>query len=152
MTTPVDADMLQRACDIANRIMSGVQPDQLGDPTPCSDWTVRDLMEHMVASTDFFADAAEHGSVAADRDWPGYSPEELLPAHRHHAGRLVAAFRDPGVIERPMVILAGPSTALQTTAPTARAFTAGRATLSCPHIWSCVGSNGAVYRACRVGG
>jgi uncharacterized protein (TIGR03086 family) len=111
MTTPVDVDMLQRACDIAHRIMSGVQPGQLGDPTPCTEWTVRDLMEHMVSSTDFFADAAEHGSVTADREWPDYSPEDLVPAHRRHAGRLVAAFRDPGVMERPMVILAGPSTA-----------------------------------------
>ena len=35
-------------------------------------------MEHIVASTDFFADAAEYGAVAEDRSWPEYSPEELL--------------------------------------------------------------------------
>jgi uncharacterized protein (TIGR03086 family) len=68
-------------------------------------------MEHMVASTDFFADAAEHGSVAPDREWPVYAPEELVLAHHRHAGRLLAAFRVPGVMDRPMVILAGPSTA-----------------------------------------
>jgi uncharacterized protein (TIGR03086 family) len=111
VTTPVDVEMLQRACDIADRIMSGVQPGQLGDLTPCAEWTVRDLMEHMVSSTDFFADAAEHGSVTEDREWPDYSPEDLLPAHRRHAGRLVAAFRVPGVMDRPMVILAGAPTA-----------------------------------------
>jgi uncharacterized protein (TIGR03086 family) len=111
MTAPLDVDMLQRACDITDRVMSGVQPGQLGGPTPCRDWTVRELMEHMVSSTDFFADAAEHGAVAEDREWPSYSPEELLPAYRRHAGRLVAAFRSPGVMDRPMVILAGPPTA-----------------------------------------
>jgi uncharacterized protein (TIGR03086 family) len=111
MTAPLDVDMLERACDIADRIMSGVQPGQLGDPTPCSDWTVQELMEHVVASTDFFADAAECGGVAEDRAWPEYSPEELLPAYRHHAGRLVAAFRVPAVMGSPMVILAGPATA-----------------------------------------
>jgi len=111
MTEPLDVEMLERACDITDRIMSGVQPGQLGDPTPCRDWTVRELMEHIVASTDFFADAAEYGAVAEDRSWPEYSPDELLPAYRHHAGRLVAAFRVPGVMGRPMVILAGPPTA-----------------------------------------
>jgi uncharacterized protein (TIGR03086 family) len=68
-------------------------------------------MEHMVSSTDFFADAAEHGAVAEDRGWPSYSPEELLPAYRYYASRLVAAFRAPGAMDRPMVILAGPPTA-----------------------------------------
>jgi uncharacterized protein (TIGR03086 family) len=111
MTAPLSVDMLERACDITDRIMRGVQPEQLGDPTPCTDWTVRELMEHIVASTDFFADAAEYGAVAEDRSWSEYASEELLPAYRHHADRLVAAFRVPGVMDRPMVILAGPPTA-----------------------------------------
>ena len=111
MTALIDVDMLQRACEITDRVMSGVQPGQLDGPMPCRDWAVRELMEHMVASTDFFADAAEHGAVAQDREWPTYSPQELLPAYRHHAARLVSAFRAPGVMDRPMVILAGPPTA-----------------------------------------
>jgi uncharacterized protein (TIGR03086 family) len=111
MTSPLDVDMLDRACTIADRIMSGVTPEQLGDPTPCAEWTVRKLMEHMVASTDFFADAAEHGAVADDRAWPDYPPDALLAAHRHQVQRLMVAFRAPGVMKRPMTILAGPSTA-----------------------------------------
>ena len=111
MPAPLDVDMLERACDITDRIMSGIQSGQLGDLTPCRDWAVRELMEHIVSSTDFFADAAEYGAVAEDRAWPEYSPEELLSAYRHHAGRLVAAFRVPGVMGRPMAILAGPPTA-----------------------------------------
>ena len=111
MTAPFDVVMLESACDITDRVMSGVQPGQLGSPTPCRAWTVRELMEHMVSSTDFFADAAEHGAVAEDRGWPSYSPEELLPAYRYYASRLVAAFRAPGAMDRPMVILAGPPTA-----------------------------------------
>jgi uncharacterized protein (TIGR03086 family) len=111
MTSPLDVGMLDRACAIADRIMSRVSPEQLADPTPCSEWTVQELMEHMVASTDFFADAAEHGAVGEDRSWPDYPPEELLEAHGRQARRLMAAFRAPGVMDRPMTILAGPSTA-----------------------------------------
>jgi hypothetical protein len=37
MTASVTIDMLQRACSITDQIMSGVRPEQLGEPTPCSD-------------------------------------------------------------------------------------------------------------------
>lgn len=111
MTAPFDATMLQRACDLTDRIMSRVAPEQLTAPTPCSEWTVQELMEHIVASTDFFADAAERGAVSDDREWPDYAPDELVPAFRRHAHRLVTAFQEPGVMERPMAILAGPATA-----------------------------------------
>ncbi len=111
MTAPLDVDMLQRACDIADRTVSGVRLDQLEDRTPCGDWNVRELLEHMVASTDFFADAAEHGTVAEDRDWPEYEPAELQPAHRDQLQRLMRAYRAPGVMNRPMTILAGPPSA-----------------------------------------
>jgi uncharacterized protein (TIGR03086 family) len=108
MTAPLDVDLLQRSCDIADRTMSGVGPEQLHDPTPCGEWNVCELMEHMVASTDFFADAAEHGAVADDRDWPEYEPSQLPAAHRDQLQRLMQAYRAPGVMDRPMTILAGP--------------------------------------------
>lgn len=111
MTLLIDADMLDQACAISDRIMRGVMPEQLADPTPCADWTVEELMQHMVASTDFFADAAEFGSVPDDREWPDYASQELVTAHRRHLERLMAAYRNPGVMTRPMTILAGPSTA-----------------------------------------
>jgi uncharacterized protein (TIGR03086 family) len=111
MSTTLDVSTLQRVCDRTDRIMSGVRPEQLNDPTPCRDWTVQELMEHIVASTDFFADAAEHGAVAQDRDWPDYAPDELVAALRRHTRRLALAFRADGVMDRPMVILAGPSSA-----------------------------------------
>jgi uncharacterized protein (TIGR03086 family) len=111
MSSSADVEMLQRACDLSDRILSGVQSVQFTDPTPCREWDVRALMEHQVASTDFFADAAEHGSVPDDREWPDYTEAELVPAFRQHADRLLTAFRSPGVMDRSMEILAGPPTA-----------------------------------------
>ena len=110
MAAPVSVEMLQRVCDLTDRTMSRVDDKQLGDPTPCSDWTVQELTEHIVASTDFFADAAERGEVAEDREWPDYTPSELLAAYRHHATRLLTAFHATGVMDRPMRVAAGPST------------------------------------------
>ena len=72
-------DMLERACDITDRIMSGVQPRQPGKPTPCRDWTVRELMEHVVASTDFFAEA-HTATLAQHRDDKGAASERSAQA------------------------------------------------------------------------
>ena len=29
-------------------VVAGVRADQLDDPTPCAEWTVRQLLEHMI--------------------------------------------------------------------------------------------------------
>lgn len=111
MTARHQVGTLQRLCNITDRVISSVQPSQLRDPTPCSEWTVEQLVKHIVGSTDFFAEAAEHGAVTEDRQWPGYSPSELLPAYRQQSSRLIAAFSAPDVMDRPMRAAAGPATA-----------------------------------------
>ena len=112
MTRRVDVELLELACALSDEAVRGVRAGQLAQPTPCSDWDVLELMEHMVASTDFFAEAAELGAVRPDREWPSYLPGELALAHGRQVERLVAAFNAPGMMERPMAVLAGPSTPL----------------------------------------
>ncbi len=110
-STPVGPAALAATCRLVERLFDEVQPTQLGWPTPCALWTVADVMEHIVASTDFFADAAANGAVADDRPWPSYAPADLPDALRHHDARLLAAFRDPRALDRPIVLPAGPGTA-----------------------------------------
>jgi uncharacterized protein (TIGR03086 family) len=38
-------------------IVDGIRPDQLQDPTPCTKWTVADLLGHLVGGGHFFAGA-----------------------------------------------------------------------------------------------
>lgn len=40
------------------RVVSGVRDDQLGGPTPCPDWTVADLVDHIGGLTTAFTAAA----------------------------------------------------------------------------------------------
>src|SRR5207253_638475 len=42
------------AIDQAGRIVAGVAPDQLGQPTPCTDWDVRTLLNHTVVGVQLF--------------------------------------------------------------------------------------------------
>lgn len=108
--TPLDSATLRRACDIADRVLGNVNGDQLEAATPCSEWTVRDLMQHMVTATDFFADVAEHGTAPADGNQPEYPPEEITPAFRRHAQRLMTAFEREGAMHRGMRLPTGPAT------------------------------------------
>jgi uncharacterized protein (TIGR03086 family) len=110
MTETVDAGLLSRVCVLADTALSEVDDEQLTLPTPCSEWVVQGLMEHIVSATDFFADVAELGAVPDDRDWPEYRADELAPAFRGHARRLVAAFERNGAMSRSMLLPSGPTT------------------------------------------
>lgn len=110
MTTALDASALRRASDLADRVLSAVATEQLTDPTPCSDWTVQALMEHIVGLTDFFADVAEFGASPEEREWPEYGAEELVPSFRRHAARLLAAFEVEGAMNRSMRLPSGETT------------------------------------------
>jgi uncharacterized protein (TIGR03086 family) len=110
MTAPVDAGLLSRVCALADATLSEVSEDQLTGPTPCSEWVVQDLMEHIVSATDFFADVAELGAMPDDRVWPDYRADELVPAFRRHARRLVAAFERDGAMTSPMLLPSGATT------------------------------------------
>jgi uncharacterized protein (TIGR03086 family) len=57
--SPPDPVALYRAAtDRAVLVVEAVLPDQLGSPTPCSEWTVRQLIDHLVDGTAYLLSAA----------------------------------------------------------------------------------------------
>jgi uncharacterized protein (TIGR03086 family) len=65
----------------AQRVVAAVRPDQLDDPTPCTAWTVRDLINHLTTGNLLFT-AIVSGGPKPDR-----SQDHLGDDH-------VTAFRD----------------------------------------------------------
>jgi uncharacterized protein (TIGR03086 family) len=70
--------VLSRALDQAGDLLSAVSADQLSRPTPCEDWTVEQLIRHMLADTTNFVTMmqGEEPDWAADlpplpEDWAG---------------------------------------------------------------------------------
>jgi len=94
-------DSLDTTFRHAHGVIAGVRPDQLADRTPCTDWTVRDLLEHMIGVVSGLGAAA----AGAER-----TPFVLGadPAAQFEAASVaaMAAWRSPGVLDR--VIDAGP--------------------------------------------
>ena len=48
MTAVDPAGRLARAIDATGELITGVRADQWADPTPCPEWTVRSLLNHLV--------------------------------------------------------------------------------------------------------
>lgn len=94
-------DALDSTFRHASGVIAGVRPQQLDDKTPCTEWTVRDLLDHMIGVVSGLGAAA----AGAER-----TPFELGadPAAQFDAASVaaVAAWRSPGVLDR--VIDAGP--------------------------------------------
>jgi uncharacterized protein (TIGR03086 family) len=75
--------------------------EQLNAPTPCDDWDVATLMNHMLDTQRYFLGAAR----GEDASPPSPNPPALIgqdPAAAFHAtqAEMVTAYRVPGVIEK----------------------------------------------------
>ena len=85
-----DGALLSRALDQLETLLSQVPADRLEDETPCRDWTVRDLVDHVVQAPARFALMVRGEEV----DWSAPTPhhDDWLTAYRGHADELRAAW------------------------------------------------------------
>jgi uncharacterized protein (TIGR03086 family) len=96
MTIPYD---LAPAAVQITRLADGVTRQQFGDPTPCPDWPVVVMLNHLVMLTDAFTDGArKKPREDAPAPVPGLPTgwRELL---RSRLDGLVEAWRDPAAWE-----------------------------------------------------
>ena len=83
-------ELLTRACASTRSILEHVTREQLADPTPCREWLVRHLINHVVGATQFFADLAEQGFSPEDEAWPDYADGDFTTAFGQQVRRAVA--------------------------------------------------------------
>jgi uncharacterized protein (TIGR03086 family) len=79
-------------------MIDGVRPEQMALPTPCTEWDVRALLNHMIAGNKMaVAVAAGEPMPPLDSDFAGDDP---AAAFADSARTADAALRAPGVMER----------------------------------------------------
>ena len=91
--TADDAAVLRRALDQLAGLLDGVPRDALSGGTPCEDWSLQDLVDHIVAAPAKFASMARGESV----DWSQPTPaagDDPAAAFREHAEDLLTAWRE----------------------------------------------------------
>jgi uncharacterized protein (TIGR03086 family) len=98
-------DQLARAVDATERLVVAVRDDEWAEPTGCPEWTVRDLLNHLVGGN-LVAAAVLTGEQPPDpsADHLGSDPAD---AYRRSGQALRAAFARPGALEKVVTVPAG---------------------------------------------
>ena len=97
-------DLYRRAADWTGEKIHGAT--DLNASTPCTDWRLRDLLNHMLETQHYFVSAGKGESASP----PGQTPPDLLsdsPAADFDRARaeVIAVFGQEGVIEKTMPAL-----------------------------------------------
>lgn len=98
------------ALDTTRVFVAGVQAGQWGDVSVCDGWTVRELVNHIVAGNDWAVELGSGKTIAEvgnrlDGDVLGDDP---LGAYDRSSGPAAAVFRAPGAMEAPCAVSYGP--------------------------------------------
>jgi uncharacterized protein (TIGR03083 family) len=85
-------EVLGRGLDQLETLLRAVRPDDLARPTPCSEWTVSDLVDHVVRTPGKFASMVRGEEV----DWTVPTPHEDDPVstYQENAQALRAALAE----------------------------------------------------------
>ena len=98
----MSADVLEQAFASSAKVLAGLQAGDLDKPTPCASWKVRDVVNHMVGGTQFFAETAETGVAPTTPSSTDFASGDISSAYAEGSARAVAAFRAEGAMEKTM--------------------------------------------------
>jgi uncharacterized protein (TIGR03086 family) len=92
-------DLDRRAVELSAQIVAQAEAADLGRPTPCAAWTVRDLLDHMI--TQHYGFAAASAGRGGDRQvWQVVHPDSPIGDYAAAAEHVIAAFARPEALER----------------------------------------------------
>jgi len=95
--------ILEQAFATTGSVLQHVEESDLDLPTPCTDWNVRALINHIVGGTEFFAVTAESGT-APKRDFDDVPFEDVMSTFEAGSKRAVTAFGQPGTADKAMAL------------------------------------------------
>jgi uncharacterized protein (TIGR03086 family) len=101
----MSAELLAKSFASTRGVLANVTSEQLDGPsTPCASWTVRELVDHIVNGTTFFAGTAETGTPPDEGAFPTVAPgvDGLVEAFDAGSARAVRAFEAEGTMDRIM--------------------------------------------------
>lgn len=93
---------LTDAADAAARVVSGVTPEQFDGPTPCTEWDVRALLNHLILWTSHSLERRAHGeSVSEELMVTDFAAApDFAQRYRAQLDRALAAWADPAAWDR----------------------------------------------------
>ena len=97
-------ELLQRTVSELQRLVDNTKPEQLDQQTPCTEWKVRDLLNHLTGGATMFALSVEEGQVSDEMLGQLLGTDQLGDDYKgavvSSSNRAVAAFGQPGALEK----------------------------------------------------
>jgi uncharacterized protein (TIGR03086 family) len=99
-----------QALDATRRLAAGVGDQQWDDTSVCEDWTVRELVNHIVTGNYWAEELASGKTIeeVGDRLDGDVLGDDPVSVYDDSAARAAAAFRVPGAMDAPCAVSYGP--------------------------------------------
>jgi uncharacterized protein (TIGR03086 family) len=95
-----DVEMMRRVLDETQRVVDRIDESQLDLPTPCTEWDVRGVLNHVTGGADMFAICVTDGLISDDRLVELLTGDNLgrdyASSFRAASKRALDAFATPG--------------------------------------------------------
>jgi uncharacterized protein (TIGR03086 family) len=102
----LELEHLERTFAATRGVVGGIGPAQLTLPTPCSEWDVRAVLNHMIGGSYWYAATARDGvSPPMEDEDDDYAAGDLLAAFDEGARQAIAAFGADGVLDGEIVLI-----------------------------------------------
>ncbi len=96
--------LMKQVIASTDKVVRGVDASQLGLQSPCTEWTVRDVINHITGGSTMFAVCVEEGSVPDDLLGTLMGGDNLgddyVGAWKSASSRAIAAFEAPGALDK----------------------------------------------------
>jgi uncharacterized protein (TIGR03086 family) len=89
-----------RALDVLGTTIEKIDPSQMSDPTPCSEFDVRALLDHVIAGNLRFTAIARGAPAVSVPVTDDFFTDDAVRPYRESAAALSEAWADPAALER----------------------------------------------------
>jgi uncharacterized protein (TIGR03086 family) len=94
--------LIEQSTGYAEKMIKGIKPDQMKNATPCADFDVHGLLNHMLSGLVMLTTAAETGTATMpDGDQVGADPASEYAVRRK---KLLEAWRGEGVMQETLTM------------------------------------------------
>lgn len=95
----MDVEMYERAVERTGEVVRNTRSDQLGDSTPCSDWDVRALINHIIGGMNATSAGGSGDKVEMDTG-VDLAADDHVGAYERASKSALETFSEPGSLER----------------------------------------------------
>lgn len=93
-------ELLDQSSQAMLSVLHGIKPEQFNNPTPCENWDVKQLMNHMIGSFTFFTARAKGEEPEPRMEFYADNFQDTVNLLEKSAKEATEAWKTPGVMEK----------------------------------------------------